>query len=82
MGCTLLFDPNVHLGYVWSQIHAHFFIKMAQSNSALLCEKPKNNLNCLVHKFKGPLCREFVRPIPRPRSSTTQISQPRARTVM
>jgi hypothetical protein len=41
MGCTLLFDPNVRLGHVWSQIHANPFIRMAQSNSALISGKPK-----------------------------------------
>jgi hypothetical protein len=36
-----LFDPNVRLGHVWSQIHANPFIRMAQSNSALISGKPK-----------------------------------------
>ena len=68
MGYTLLFDPNVRLGHVWSQIHAHPFIRMAQFNSALISGKPKNNQNCLAHGFEGPLicAHEFVWPIPRP----------------
>jgi hypothetical protein len=53
---SLWFDPNVRLGHVWLQIHAHPFIRMAQSNFALISGKSKNNPNCLAYGFKGPLC--------------------------